>query len=92
MKLLPEEINEILVLIDQYNFRDKYSLVKRKGWVFIEINGDGFAFHRKKKTTLKEGEFIDSTHYFVRVNKNEYAVDDFNQVLPYLSQWLNSRS
>lgn len=89
MRLLPGEQAEILKLLDQYDLSDQYILVKRRGWIHIEIYGNMFAFHRKKSAQLIQGKFEDQFHYFVRINTQAKSVNGFSEVLKEFAIWLN---
>lgn len=63
-------------------------LVKRKGWVFINIQGKSFAFHRKKVTRLENGTFTDSHEYYVNYPQAPVKVEGWQQVVERLEEWL----
>lgn len=88
MRFLASENIEITQTLNKYYERDSYVLIKRKGWVHIEIGPNIFAFHRKKSSILKDGKFEDKIQYFVRLKKNEHPVNGFPEVIVELNQWL----
>ncbi|GEM_PF-3593487 len=90
MRLLNEEYQEISKMMNDFGL--PFELVKRKGWIHIEVNGKLFAFHRKKKSDLREGKFTDSIHYFIRrEGKSEQKVADFQKVMDMLNEWLEGQ-
>ena len=76
--------------MDQFNLSDQYLLVKRKGWVHIEIKENTFAFHRKESVRLIEGEFLEVFLYFIRSDKPANPVNGFAEVMEQLATWLKS--
>lgn len=88
MRLLPKEHEEITKVLDQQYRTDQYLLVKRRGWVYIEIKENTFAFHRKKSAQLNQDNFEDKFQYFVRANKSTKPVENFAEVVEALSEWL----
>ena len=91
MRLLSGEQKEISRLMDQLNLSDQSLLVKRKGWVHIEINDCTFAFYRKKSVRLIEDKFIEKIQYFIRLDKlAKKPVKGFSEVMEQLATWLKS--
>jgi len=88
MRFLQKEFNDISNLIDRYDLKDQYVLVKRKGWVFVEIHCNSFGFHRKETSILIDGKLEFENKYFVRIDKNEQPAERFTQVLEQLEEWL----
>ena len=88
MRFLQKEFSDISNLIDRYDLKDQYVLVKRKGWVFVEIHGKSFGFHRKETSNLINGKFEHENKYFIRIDKNEQPAKRFTQVLEQLEEWL----
>jgi hypothetical protein len=89
MRLLPEEQVIISKLLEKYNLSDQYQLVKKRGWVHIQIDDKTFAFHRKKYSQLIQGQFEDQYQYFVRIDMQAKSVNGFSEVLNELAIWLN---
>ena len=89
MRLLAEEQIHISKLLDKYNLSDQYQLFKKRGWVYIEISGLSFAFHRKKSVQLIQGHFEDLFQYFVRIDKSAKHVDGFSGILNEFNMCLN---
>jgi hypothetical protein len=88
MRFLQEEFNDISNLIDRYDLNDQYALVKRKGWVFVEIHGKSFGFYRKETSSLINGKLEYKNKYFICIDKNEQLFESFTQVLKQLEKWL----
>ena len=88
MRLLAHEHQQILELLLVYNQEGNHQLVKRKGWVFVEINGQSYSFHRKKMTTLVDGQFTDQLVYYVKDGGEVEKVESFEEVLESMKQWL----
>ncbi len=88
MKLLPDEYQAIHSLLDQYGHANEHLLVKKKGWLHIEIKGETFAFHRKDSTEIIEGKFINQLYYLIRIAGNQKSVESFNEVIKELEKWL----
>ena len=88
MRLLASEHTEITKVLKKYYETEDYSLVKRRGWVYIEIGEKTFAFHRKKTLQLSQGIFEEKIQYFVRMEKDVQPADGFPEVIVKLTQWL----
>lgn len=92
MRFLASENIEITQTLSKYYEKDRYVLIKRKGWDHIEIGPNTFAFHRKKTSILKDGKFMDKIQYRVRMKKNVRPVKGFPEVIFELNQWLQQPS
>lgn len=90
MRLLAEEQKEIMKLMDRYDLDGQYELVKRKGWVYVNIKGCSFAFHRKKTTEIVNGKFENKLQYFVRVDNSMQPFEHLSQVIEKLDQWVQA--
>ena len=88
MKLLPEEYQAIHSLLDQHGYVNDHLLVKKKGWLHIDINGNVFSFHRKDSTEIIEGKFVSHQYYLIRVCEIEKRVAEFKDVKKELEIWL----
>lgn len=92
MRFLASENIEITQTLNKYYERDSYVLIKRKGWVHIEIGPNTFAFHRKKTSILNQGKFEDKIQYYVRMKKNVRPVNGFSEVIFELNLWLQQHN
>ena len=90
MKLLTRESNEITeVLENRYGLKNAYTLVKKKGWVHIEMKGHKFAFHRKDISTILDGKLVVQNQYYVKILDKQKPVEGLNQVLVEISKWID---
>ena len=90
MRLLQGEQAEISKLLEKYNLSDQYQLIKKRGWVHIQIDDKTFAFHRKKSVQLIQGKFEEKIQYYVQSDKPAKPVNGFSEVIEQLSEWLNT--
>ena len=90
MKLLARESNKIKeVLEEKYGLKDSYTLVKKKGWVYIDVKGHKFAFHRKDISTILDGKLVVQNQYYIKLPDKQKPVEGLNQVLVEISKWID---
>ena len=90
MRLLASEQKSIHKIMVEHDLSDRYLLVKRRGWVLVQVGESTFAFHRKDIAHIEGGKFRNSRQYFVRIEKEERSVKDFSEVEAELDLWLAS--
>ncbi|MEO9474886.1 MAG: hypothetical protein ABJG41_05115 [Cyclobacteriaceae bacterium] len=88
MRLLPVEHEDIDKLLAKYELAEKVQLVKRKGWLFLEIGSESFAFHRKQETNLIGGQFCDHYVYYVKSGGDAEEFKYWREVKAKLAGWL----
>ncbi|MEP4533223.1 MAG: hypothetical protein ABJ004_09055 [Cyclobacteriaceae bacterium] len=88
MQLLPVEHEDIDKLLVEQGLTEKVMLVKRKGWLHLEIGDKNFAFHRKQETNLIGGQFCDHYIYYVKAEGETAEFKYWRQVRARLSEWL----
>lgn len=88
MQLHQTEYSDIKELLRRWQMTEAASFVKRKGWVFIELKGHSFAFHRKKVTKLENGRFIDSSEYYTNFPQKPAKVDGWPEVIQQMEEWM----
>lgn len=92
MQLHLKEHEDIFGCLRRRGLESGVQLVKRKGWVFIQLQGKSFAFHRKKVTWLESGRFVDGHEYYVNYPQKPVKVDGWEEVIEKLTAWLNQLS
>ena len=90
MQLHLAEHRDLMNCLHKAGVASGVRLVKRKGWVFIDIGARSFAFHRKKVTRLANGKFADSNEYYVNHPKVPVKVAGWTQVIEKLEEWLGT--
>ncbi len=90
MQLHQAEHRDIMDRLHQRGLTNSVRFVKRKGWVFIEMNGSSFAFHRKKVTRLENGRFTDALEYYTNYPQKPVKVAGWQEVLARFDAWLQS--
>lgn len=88
MRLLPVEHEDIDKLLTEHGLAERVLLVKRKGWLHLEIGGKSFAFHRKQETNLIGGQFCDHYIYYVKAGGETAEFKYWRQVKAKLMEWL----
>ena len=88
MRLKSSEAVEIANLMEKYQQGENYILVKKKGWVFVDLNSKLFGFHRKTSEKLIHGKFLNEDKYYVNSDGTKREVVDFSVVLAKLEQWI----
>lgn len=90
MRLLRHEQIAITNLLEKHISSTVYQLIKKKGWVYIQIHQHTFAFHRKKLVEIVGGKFEDRYQYFIKQDGTQRSVTDFDAVLSSLQGWVVS--
>ncbi len=90
MRLLRHEQIAITNLLEKHISTTGYQLIKRKGWVYIQIHQHTFAFHRKKSVEIVGGKFEGRFQYFIRQDGTQLSVTDFDAVLSFLQDWVTT--
>jgi len=91
MRLRISESNAIADIMSQYKLSGRYNLVKRRGWVFLELGHQSFQFHRKNTQELIDGKFQEREEYFVKNNHEKISVQRFDQVMNHLEKWIKDQ-
>jgi hypothetical protein len=91
MKFLKEEHEAIRNLLKQSGLAEhEFSFRKKRGQLFIEIQGraDVFCYYRKTASKLDSNmKFVDETHYYLGAKK-ETVVHHWDAVLEAIKLWL----
>ena len=90
MRLLTSEHKAIHAIMKKHGLTDQYLLVKRRGWVIVQVGEKTFSFHRKDLALIEKGNFKKSRQYFVKVEKKKDQVNDFSEVKKALESWMIS--
>ncbi|MFT6866196.1 MAG: 23S rRNA A2030 N6-methylase RlmJ [Cyclobacteriaceae bacterium] len=88
MRFLSLEHKDIMGLLIKLNLTNKAKFVKRKGWVYIEIDQQSFAYHRKKESLLIDGQFEDRIEFFMVCNGKRKSLNTWEEVLINFKDWL----
>lgn len=91
MRLLSNEHTDIIEILKKEGLEKRASLVKKKGWVHIEIEQQSFMFHRKKVSSLVDGQFQDLFQYFIRKEKGIGELNSWSAVVDSLEIWAKNR-
>ena len=91
MRLRTSEANGIAKVMTKYQPGLNYILIKKRGWVIIEIESTSFSFHRITTQKLINGIFKREDQYFVKTGKSKKPVESFRIVLERLEHWLKDQ-
>lgn len=89
MKLLKKEYQELINLVEKHKLNEQYEVVKKKGWVYINIVKKSFAFHRKTSSKIINGKFVNKNVYYVNTGNGKQQVEDFVDMLTKFDEWLS---
>ncbi len=92
MRLLATEHKKILEVLNDLGLAENTTLVKRKGWVYIETDNGTFSFHRKKKSVLVDQHFVNEFQYYTKVDNQIVEMPSFNAVLASMKKALKAMS
>lgn len=91
MKFLPEEYKSITALLIESGLTEQeFSFRKKRGQLFIEIQGrtDSFCYYRKTESKFDANmKFVDETNYLIGPKKDVIVVY-WEDVLAEIKVWL----
>ena len=90
MRLLSNEHKDVTKLLDSHGLGKEVLLTKKKGWIHIKLKDQVFSYHRKKESTLVEGQFKDSFRYFIQIGHEKRELTNWTSVTKQLDLWLKS--